>query len=115
VFAGVLLNFLAIAANGGSMPVDRELAVQAGDEQLVAMLDSPDYAGHRRVTEHTRLRPLGDVIPLPMLIPRPRFFSPGSAGDVFITVGACWLILAGMGAFGLRRAEVPGEADGAEQ
>jgi hypothetical protein len=36
-----------------------------------------------------------------MLVPRPRFFCPGSVGDVFVTVGACWLILAGVGAFGL--------------
>ena len=111
VLLGVLMNFVVIVANGGSMPVDRDLALQAGDEKLVAMLDSPDYVGHMPATESTRLRPLGDVLRLPMLIPRPRFFSPGSMGDVLITVGACWLILVGMGAFGLRQGEVPGEAE----
>ncbi|MBN1461368.1 MAG: DUF5317 domain-containing protein [Armatimonadetes bacterium] len=111
VLLGVLMNFVVIVANGGSMPVDRDLAVRAGDEKLVAMLDSPDYVGHMPATESTRLRPLGDVLRLPMLIPRPRFFSPGSMGDVLITVGACWLILVGMGAFGLRQGEVPGEAE----
>jgi hypothetical protein len=114
-FLGVLMNFVAIVANGGSMPVDRKLAVRAGDEKLVEMLDSPDYAGHTPATGRTRLWPLGDVLPLPMLIPRPRFFSPGSIGDVFITVGACWLILAGMGAFGLRREGVLGGPEASEQ
>ena len=107
---GVLLNFLAIAANGGSMPVDRELAVRAGNVRLVEVLDSPTYRGHMPATERTRLRALGDVVPLPMLVPRPRFFSPGSVGDVFVTAGACWLMLTGLGAFGLgkrRRAAAP--------
>ena len=113
--AGVLLNFLVIAANGGSMPVDRGLAVRAGNERLVEVLDSPTYRGHMPATEATRLRPLGDVVPLPMLVPRPRFFSPGRVGDVFITAGACWLMLTGMGAFGLgkrRGAAAPQESRG---
>jgi hypothetical protein len=112
---GVLLNFVVIAANGGSMPVDRELAVRAGNVRLVEVLDSPTYRGHMPATERTRLRPLGDVVPLPMLVPRPRFFSPGSVGDVFITAGACWLILTGLGAFGMgrrRRAPAPQESRG---
>jgi len=98
---GVFLNFLVIAANGGSMPVDRQLAARAGNMRLVEMLDSPAYAKHAAIGPETRLRPLADVLPLPMLIPRPRFLCPGSVGDVFVTVGACWLILAAMGAFGL--------------
>ncbi|UCC68203.1 MAG: DUF5317 domain-containing protein [Armatimonadota bacterium] len=100
---GVFLNFLVIVANGGSMPVDRELAMRAGNLRLVAMVDSQTYRSHMAATESTRLRPLGDVLSLPMLVPRPRFFSPGSVGDVFVTAGACWLILSGLGAFGLGR------------
>lgn len=99
---GAFLNFLVIAANDGSMPVDRGLAERAGNDALVELLDSPDYTMHEPATEATRLRPLADVLPLPMLVPRPRFFSPGSAGDIFVTIGACWLILHGLGAFGLR-------------
>jgi hypothetical protein len=98
---GVLLNFLVIAVNGGSMPVERELAVRAGNTRLVEMVDSPAHVKHKPVGPATRLRPLADVLPLPMIVPRPRWFSPGSVGDVFLTVGACWLVLAGMGAFGL--------------
>jgi hypothetical protein len=98
---GAFLNFLVIAANGGSMPVDRGLAERAGSDRLVELLDSPDYTMHEPATEATRLRPLADVLPLPM-VPRPGFFSPGSVGDILVTVGACWLILHGLGAFGLR-------------
>ncbi len=115
VAVGVFLNFLVIAANGGGMPVDRELAVRAGNDRMVALLDSPLYVSHVAATGGTRLRALGDVLPLPMLVPRPRFFSPGSVGDVFITVGACWVILSGLGAFGIgRRGAAAGEpGDGA--
>ena len=101
VGAGVFLNFLVIATNGGGMPVEREVAVRAGNTQMVEMLDSPAYTSHVPATEATRLRFLGDVLPLPMVIPRPRFFSPGSVGDVLVTLGACWLILSGLGAFGM--------------
>jgi hypothetical protein len=105
VSAGVLLNLAAIAANGGSMPVDRELAVRSGSERMVRLLDSSRYATHMPVTDETRLRALGDVLPLPLVPvpPRPKPFCPGSVGDVLITAGACWLILGGMGAFGLGR------------
>jgi len=100
---GVLLNLLVIGANGGSMPVDRELAVRAGNRRLVEKLDSPGYWSYRPATGETRLRALADVLPLPLLYPRPRFFSPGSVGDVFVTIGGCWLILSGLGAFRLGR------------
>ncbi|MCJ7749686.1 MAG: DUF5317 domain-containing protein, partial [Armatimonadetes bacterium] len=43
VGAGVLLNLVVIAANGGSMPVDRSVAVRAGNRAMVEMLDSPAY------------------------------------------------------------------------
>ncbi len=109
---GVFLNLLVIAANGGSMPVNRALAARAGNVRLVAMLDSPAYVGHKGASERTLLRPLSDVLPLPLLVPRPRFFSPGSVGDIFLTVGGCWLILSGLGAFGLRVRPARGRADG---
>lgn len=111
---GVLLNFLVIAANGGSMPVDRDLAVQAGSTALVAALDSPAYVIHKPLTPATRLRPLADVLKLPLFIqalvtPGQRFFAPSSIGDVIVTLGACWLILSGLGAFGLGGRRQPAE------
>jgi hypothetical protein len=104
---GVFLNFLVIAANGGSMPVDRALAERAGDQRLVALLDSPAYAIHKPITPQTRLTPLSDVLPLPRIIPQPTFIAPGSAGDIIVTIAACWLIFASLGAFGLGRARAP--------
>jgi hypothetical protein len=81
---------------------------------MVSLLDSPSWATHMPVTDTTRLRALGDVLPLPLLPvpPRAKPFCPGSVGDVFVTVGVCWLLLSGMGAFGLgvgkrRGAETP--------
>ncbi len=101
VAIGVFLNFLVIAANGGTMPVDRDLAVRAGNAFVVRLLDSPDYTVHKPITPATRLVPLADVLPLPMLYPRPKFYCPGSIGDVSITIGACAALLVGLGAFGL--------------
>jgi hypothetical protein len=98
---GIVLNLAVIATNQGAMPVDRGLAVRSGSAEMVRMLDSPTYLLHRPISAQTRLRPLADVLPLPLLYPRPKFFCPGSVGDVFITIGACALLLLGLGAFGL--------------
>jgi len=108
---GVLLNFLVIAANDGGMPVDRNLAVQAGNAHLIRLLDSPYYVTHPPLTPATRLKPLADVLKLPLLAPRPRFFAPGSIGDITVTIGACWLILTAVGAFGLRARARPGPGE----
>jgi len=97
---GVLLNLLVVAANGGSMPVDRQLAVRLCAPRLIELLDSPSYVVHKPITPQTRLRPLADVLALPMLYPRPKWFSPGSVGDILITLGACATLFTGLGAFG---------------
>ena len=113
VGVGVFLNLLVIAANGGSMPVDRDLAVRAGSTAMVELLDSTEYTNHVAAGDRTRLRWLGDVLPLPLIVPRPRFFCPGSVGDILVTLGACWLFLCGLGAFGLGAARGPVGNDGA--
>lgn len=101
VTLGVALNFFVVAANRGSMPVDRALAVRAGSVEMLRLLDSPNYTLHRVVTPQTRLRFLADVLPLPYAYPRPKWFCPGSVGDIFITLGACATLLWGMGALGI--------------
>ena len=100
VAVGVLLNFLVIAANGGSMPVDRDLAVRAGNKTMLHLLDSPTYVNHTPIGPDTRLKPLADVLLLPPPYPRPHVFS---GGDILVSIGACWLILGGVGAFGMGR------------
>jgi len=106
---GVFLNLIVVFANGGAMPVDRDLAVRAGNYALVRLLDSPNYINHKPATPQTKFRPLADVLPLPLLVPRPTFFAPGSIGDVIVTIGACWLIFSALGTFGLGRPEPPEE------
>ncbi len=105
---GVLLNSLVVAANGGSMPVDRDLATRLCSPRLMQLLDSPDYVVHKPITATTRLKPLADLLPLPVLYPRPKWFAPGSVGDILITIGACAMLVTGLGAFGLSRRSAAG-------
>lgn len=84
---GVALNFLAIAANGGYMPVDISLVDQAPS--------SSEALGHTRpITDTTTLSYLGDVIPVRIGIPG--FNGLISAGDIVLALGAALFIQWGM-------------------
>jgi hypothetical protein len=103
VAAGVALNFTAIVANAGAMPVRADLVRAAGQQRLLAAVEAGRFPTHRLLDEHTRLPWLADryfLPPLPTRFPRSCVFSPG---DVFITLGAVLLVLRGMGAFGWGR------------
>lgn len=82
---GVLLNLLAIAANGGYMPVSA-----AGVERLqISLLPGTTVLNEPRtqaivITESTRLWFLGDVIPLPDWLPAKII----SVGDIVLCLGA---------------------------
>jgi len=83
VLIGLILNFLVIAVNGG-MPVSFQAAKMLG-------VDSGRYIGelaqdfkHVPLVAGTKLKILGDIIPLPRPFPLPQIFS---AGDVFISIG----------------------------
>ncbi len=91
---GIALNFLVVAANLGHMPADLSLLRRSGGEQLVASVQKGNFPRHQLVTSQTRLPFLADVHLLPRPYPRPCVFS---LGDIFITLGACWLILTAMG------------------
>ncbi len=84
IAAGLTLNWLVIALNGGFMPVwtpARELAGMpplTGRDMNVIPVDAS-----------TRLPFLGDIIPLPAWVPLANVFS---IGDVFITLGGVLLI-----------------------
>lgn len=82
---GVLLNFIVIAANGGRIPVDMDVARQVGVD-VQAVLDGTDFK-HAAITESSRLTFLGDVIPLPAPISK-----VASIGDVVVFVGLFLLI-----------------------
>jgi hypothetical protein len=91
---GVALNLLVIIANNGSMPANLRLVERTGQPKLADMVRSGRDPRHVQMTSSSRLTFLGDVCLLPSPYPRPSVFS---VGDIFITIGACWLILAAMG------------------
>lgn len=91
--AGILLNFLVIAVNGGKMPVSAEGLVRSGMEEYIEVLQGDDILTHQLLGEATRLAFLADVFVLPEPYPLPKLFS---IGDVVLGVGACWFLIGGM-------------------
>jgi hypothetical protein len=88
--AGLLLNFLAIVANGGHMPVSPERAAYAG---IIDRYTSGGQAVHNNsvaTDEGVRLWLLTDILALPAGVP---FANVYSIGDVLLAIGAsvlCW-------------------------
>jgi hypothetical protein len=82
---GLVLNVVVIGANG-AMPVDADAADSAGIER------SLDEAGlkHERMTTHTTLPWLGDVLPMRVLE------EVLSLGDILLALGLAYLIHARM-------------------
>jgi len=93
---GLLANALVVGANG-AMPVSAEAAGRAGTG--TGSLLAGDDPRHELAGSATRLRWLGDVVPVPL----PRFPLVVSPGDVLVAAGAAQLVVAGM----LRRRPVP--------
>jgi Family of unknown function (DUF5317) len=103
VLAGGLSNFLAIAANGGRMPVDAALLAQTRGADFVAALAAGRMTSNSSLANsHTHLRWLTDIIMIPPPWPLPTVLS---VGDVLISVGVVWLIAAAM-----RRSSMAGAA-----
>ena len=86
IAVGLLVNLAAVLANG-AMPVSRWAADRA-DIDLTAIADRLD-ARHVVATGATALRPLTDVIPVPM----PLYPEVVSAGDVLVAAGLGLLLL----------------------
>lgn len=90
VAAGLLGNALVVGLNG-AMPV----SVAASDRARLstqAILAGEDMR-HELADRRTRLRPLGDVVPV-LLPVRPEVVSPG---DVLVVAGLAELLVVGMG------------------
>ncbi|MHB9145490.1 MAG: DUF5317 domain-containing protein [Symbiobacteriia bacterium] len=85
IFIGVLLNALVIGLNAGHMPVSVAAAKGLGFDTapLVAQTDFKRVA----MTGATLFNFLGDVIPVPLPLPRVVSF-----GDILIAIGAFLLI-----------------------
>lgn len=92
---GIILNAIVITANAGRMPVDLNLLRRTHRPDLEQRLVTGKSQQHAVLTPNTKLAFLADVLILPSPYPRPCIFS---IGDIFITIGACWLILLAMGA-----------------
>jgi hypothetical protein len=86
---GLLLNALVIAVNG-AMPVSSYAESRAGlsDESLLRA----DGGTHEVADSDTRLRALGDVVPVPL----PVHPETVSVGDLLIVSGVGLLIVTGM-------------------
>jgi hypothetical protein len=88
VAAGGLLNFVAIAANGGVMPTAPSAAASA------AVTAGSDEFLNSRVLEDAKLQFLGDVIATPTSWPLHNVFS---IGDLVLLVGVIVLVHAACG------------------
>jgi hypothetical protein len=88
---GLALNATVIAANG-AMPVSVTAAARAGLD--AAELNLQDDAQHEAVTPRTRLRPLADVVPVPVLR------EVVSVGDVVAALGIGWFLTAAVRPWG---------------
>ena len=102
VMAGGLSNFVAIAANGGRMPVDPNLLARVRGAAYVSALAAGRVTSNSSLADHhTRLPWLTDQIPIPPPWPLPTVLS---VGDLLIALGVIWLIARGMQARAERRA-----------
>lgn len=90
---GFVLNALVVTANG-AMPVDEKAANRIG-LSVIGLYAHTD-AKHELADSETRLRPLADIVPVPL----PGPLQPGSnvlsVGDVVLAAGIGVLVLNGM-------------------
>lgn len=89
VALGLLANALVVTANG-AMPVSTDAAARAGVGVQDLLVDAD--ARHEPAGAQTRLRWLGDVVPVPLPL-RPEVVSPG---DVLVAAGLGQLVVLGM-------------------
>lgn len=84
ITAGVLLNFIVIMANGGRMPVSADALKYAGLYKNLSDIALGRIVTHSLMNTSTKLRFLGDVLPLPKYYPRPKVYS---IGDILLAIG----------------------------
>lgn|GEM_PF-283982 len=82
---GLLMNFAAIATNGGHMPVSSASVRYSGS--ISRYQSNPDHIVNNSIMidDHVRLWPLTDILAVPQAIP---FANVYSIGDVLLTLGA---------------------------
>lgn len=97
---GFVLNAVVVTANG-AMPVDQAAADRVGIS-TIGLYRGVD-AKHEIADDSTRLRPLADVIPVPLPPPLERGSNVVSIGDVVLAAGIGVLVVNGMLAVRTRR------------
>ncbi|HEY3365783.1 MAG TPA: DUF5317 domain-containing protein [Symbiobacteriaceae bacterium] len=103
ILIGMLLNAVVIAANGGRLPVDIDTGSRIGVD--VQELVGSVSAKHAPLNDQSRLKFLGDVVPVPF--PKPRMIS---VGDIFALMGTFFLVQDLMGkTIVLMKSEEPGK------
>lgn len=101
---GIALNVAVVAANGGSMPVERAAVLQArGLSHARALAAAHGYTNVHLASDDTALRPLDDRIPVAV---------PGDHGNAY-SVGDALLAL-GLALLAYRRVRAPGTAAAGE-
>jgi len=90
---GVAINFIAILANGGRMPVSAKALLKADMGDMLPLLNSKSYVIHTLLTEKSHLKFLTDIIPLPHPYPKPRVLG---VGDIVMSIGLFILIQCSM-------------------
>jgi hypothetical protein len=107
VLAGVAMNLIVVAANGG-MPIDGRALDAAGLGSVRAELAGEPSAKHHLAGPDDRLLFLGDVIPVPV--------PPGevmSVGDAVVDAGVAWFLATAMRRG--RRREAPDDSAAPER
>lgn len=88
--AGLALNLLVIAANGGYMPASAEALRRAGMEGVAAILEQGLHHGNTvLMSPQTQLNLLGDILSVPAAVPLANAFS---AGDLLLALGIVLLL-----------------------
>ncbi len=90
ILAGVFLNFLVMAVNGGRMPVSMGAASVLDPVYMDMLVDATATTKHYLMDASTRLPFLGDIIPLSPPYPRTQVIS---IGDIIMNVGIFLYIL----------------------
>jgi hypothetical protein len=92
LLVGLILNLLVISANGGWMPISPQTASHLPGGAAARELPVGVRFGEKDIllpVQSTRLEFLADRFLLPQWMRYPTAFS---AGDVFVAVGAFWLL-----------------------
>jgi MFS family permease len=91
-FVGILLNTIAVVANGGYMPIWRPALVQAGfaPDAIFSPFHIIPTSDALNAAFLLRAGPLGDILPIPL----PFIRNVASIGDLFLSAGLGFFLFA---------------------